>query len=139
MKRNNTVIIFVLGLAIGVLACNIIALTNTPPLYAGTTGKAGSILAVTGAYTQGREGLWVIQTADSDTSPSLCFYVADNGGRAIKLAAARRIKWDLQLVTFKDATRNRRKGDMAPGFLKRKIKEMNEKKDKEAKNKARKR
>lgn len=121
---KNCVIIFLAGVIIGILACNIISLSTPSTVYGETAGQAGSFIAVTGLCANNYSGLWVLDTQDSKSSPSLCLYIPENGGRGFKLAGARRIKWDLKLIQYNDKTEGK---DFTPSLMEKKIKELEEK------------
>jgi hypothetical protein len=77
-----------------------------------------------GTLANGNACLWVIDTRNSDDTPSLAFYTTN--GSQIKLQAARRIKYDLRLLGYNDGTDPK----YGPIEMGQKINEMN---DQEAK------
>ena len=126
-NKTQIMIIFVLGIAVGIIAWNIVALAIPNPVYAdATSGSSGGLIAVTGLCSNNYSGLWVLDTKESAMSPSLCLYVPESGGNKIKLAGARRIKYDLQLLGYNDSTDRK----YSPSALKAAIDEMNAKEEK---------
>ena len=134
LKKNSLFLGFLIGIVVGVLAMNIIYL-NSPLAYAdATSGESAGIIAVTGLCANGISGLWVLDARDTKSSPSLCLYIPESGGRSgFSLTGARRIKYDLKLLQYQDKTRG---NDFAPSVMAKKVEEMNQKEeDKAAKNK----
>ena len=129
-NKNYAMLFFIGGLIIGILACNIIFLGNSP-VCADTSGQANNIIAVTGLLSNNYAGLWVIDSSDSKTSPSLCLYMPE-GRNGLRLIGARRIKYDLKLLTYQDRTRGR---DLHPANMKVKVEEMNKKEEDKVKKK----
>jgi hypothetical protein len=130
-KRNQMLLgVFVLGIAVGVIGWNFVSLLAPTPAYAeATAGNAGGLIAVTGLCSNNYSGLWVVDTRDPKTSPSVCLYVPDSGGRGFHLAGARRIAWDLQLISWNDNTPR----DMSPSRLKKEVEKMNQKEEDKSK------
>jgi hypothetical protein len=128
-ERLGTVAILVLGIAIGIIGWNILTLAVPTPLYAEATGgDAQGLIAVTGLCTNSYSGLWVIDARDTDSSPSLCLYIPVNNGANFKLAAARKIKFDLQMVSYNDRTDDK----YTPGKLKAIVEQQKKKEQEEA-------
>lgn len=124
--RNLAIMMFVLGIAIGIIAWNVFVLVAPAPVYAdATSGGSDGIIAVSGLVTNGISGLWVLDARDSKSSPSLCLYIPESNGRTFRLASARRIKYDLQLVSYNDSTDKK----MSPSVLKTQIEELNKKEE----------
>lgn len=134
MKRTYALGIFILGVAAGIIGWNIIGLATPEPAYAqdwqgeNSGSSAGGLIAVTGLCSNNYSGLWIINTENSDTSPSLCLYIPESNGKTIKLAAARRIKWDFKLPQFND----RSERNMTPYRMEKELKELEKKAKEEA-------
>ena len=126
LKKHYTIAVFVAGIIIGMIALNILTLASHPAYADATGGNAAGLIAVTGLCSNNYSGLWVLDARDSKTSPSLCLYIPNSGGRGFRLAAARRIKYDLKLIQYHDKTRGR---DMHPSRMKKKIEEINRKEE----------
>ena len=120
---KNYLFVFFIGLIIGILACNIVYLST--PVYAneGAPAENSGIIAVTGLCATGQAGLWVIDAKDTKTSPSVCLYVPENGGRGFKFAGARRIKHDLMVVQYEDRSAK----NMSPSKVKKNVEEAEKK------------
>ena len=128
-KKSYPILIFIFGIAVGIVVANFLSLA-TPNAYANATaGNTGNLIAVTGLCSNSYSGLWVVDSTDSDKSPSVCLYVPVSGGRGFKLAAARRIKWDLKLLEYNDKSKRK----MRASYLSQRWKEMNKKAEKKAK------
>ena len=125
-KKYSLVMIFLIGLIIGILVCNIINLTSTPVYADASAGTSSGIIAVTGLLSNSYSGLWVLDARESRTSPSLCLY-APYGSRGLRLIGARRIKWDLQLIRYNDKTQGR---NLNPSRMQAIIEEINKKESK---------
>lgn len=135
-KRSDRLWIFVLGLGAGIVVWNFFGLLTPAPVYAQAQGEsgpmgAGGIVAVTGLCAQSYSGLWIVDTRDSAESPTVCLYLPEGAGRSIRFAGARRIKWDLKLVAYKDTSER----DMAPARLREQWEKMNDKANKESEGK----
>ena len=126
LKKHYTLAVFVAGIIIGMIALNVLTLTSSPAYANAVGGNAAGLIAVTGLCSNNYSGLWVLDARDSRTSPSLCLYIPGSGGRGFRLAAARRIKYDLKLIQYNDRTRGR---DMHPSRMRRKVEEMNRKEE----------
>jgi hypothetical protein len=132
-KRSDALWIFVLGLGVGIVLWNIFGLLTPSPAYAQVQGEingmsSGGLIAVTGLCAQSYSGLWVIDARESGESPSVCLYLPENSGRnGIRFAGARRIKWDMKLVQYKDRTER----DMSPGTIRQKWDDMNKQSEKD--------
>lgn len=134
MKRYHVALVFLVGIAVGIILWNIIGLSLEQPVYAQAVGEsdgesAGGLIAITGLISTSISGLWIVDTREGDHTPSLCFYIPD-GTRGVKLIGARRIKYDFGLVQYNDRTDN----DLKPNLVKKKIEEL-EKKAKEEEDK----
>lgn len=129
LKLNTICIIFIAGMIVGILATTLFTLAFSPVYAEATSGESTGIIAVTGLCAQGISGLWVIDARDTKTSPSVCLYVPEGAGKSgFKLTGARRIKYDLQVMTYRDLSEK----SMTPGILQRTIEEINKKADEEA-------
>ncbi len=111
-SKHQNIIIFALGVMVGLLSWSIVSLAQPQNAMADATGggvggSSDGIIAVTGAVTNSFSGLWVLDARDTATSPSLALYVPGSSGRSIQLAAARRIKYDLQLVALNDRSKQK--------------------------------
>ena len=129
MNKSHLIIVFLLGVIVGLLSWNILELAQ--PQYAwgdatggGTGGTTNGFIAVTGAVTNSFSGLWVLDCRDTEHTPSLCLYLPNNSGRKVMLAAARRIKYDFKLVCYNDDT-SKRNRNLHPARMREKIEEMN--------------
>jgi hypothetical protein len=81
--------------------------------------QAGAFIMTPGTMPNGNACLWVIDTRNSDQTPSLALYVGDSG--KLKLQAARRIKYDFSLLQYNDGTDDK----YSPSELKRQVDELN--------------
>jgi len=108
LTKNSVIFGFLIGIVVGILAMNILYF-HAPLAYGeATSGEASGIIAVTGLCANGLSGLWVLDARETKTSPSLCLYIPENGGRSgFSFSGARRIKYDLKLLTYQDKTRDR--------------------------------
>jgi len=130
LKLHHLLFVFVIGLAIGVLICSVFTISQVPIYADATSGEASGLIAATGLCANGISGLWVLDARDTKTSPSLCLYLPESGGRTgFRLTGARRIKYDLQLLQYQDRTPG---ADMTPSVLQRKIEEINKKEEDKA-------
>jgi hypothetical protein len=130
--KNFAIMMFILGIAVGIIAWNIVMLALPAQAYAdATSGTSDGIIAVSGLVTNGISGLWVLDARDTKSSPSLCLYVPESSGRTFKLASVRRIKYDLQLVSYNDTTDKK----MSPSSLKDQIEKLNQEAEKNSGNK----
>ncbi len=132
LKKNSLILGFLVGLVVGVFAMNIIYLNSSVAYADATSGDSAGIIAVTGLCASGISGLWVLDARDTKTSPSLCLYVPENGGKSgFTLGGARRIKYDLKLLRHNDQTTNRDKS-FHPSLMEKVVEEMNKKEETKA-------
>lgn len=124
MKKLQWVAVFVCGISVGLIFANVLTLSQPAPVYAnGSSGVGNGIVAVTGLVSNNYSGLWVVDTNESPTSPSVALYIPRPGGKGMMLSGARRIKWDLQLYQYEDRTNKKYR----PAVLRRTLDEINEK------------
>ena len=140
MNKIYILIAFLMGILIGIFAWNIISF-NTPVAYANgasASGSANGYIAVTGLIDGQRSGLWIIDTKETDRTPSVCLYIPGTSGRGLSFAGARRIKYDNQVIEHTDTSATKYKYSK----LRAEIKELEEKEkrkqEEEAKKQARK-
>jgi len=133
MNKSTIIIAFLAGILVGILAWNIVNI-NVTPVYADGQSTTNGYIAVTGMINNNTDGLWVLDTRDTDKTPSLCIYVPNSSGRGLKLAGVRRIKYDNQVTDMHDETEK----DYTVGKLKTTLKELEEKKLREEEEKAKK-
>lgn len=131
--KQSTIVVFLLGVIVGLLSWNTLTILGPESAWAadaagGTSGSTNGYIAVTGAVTNNFAGLWVLNLNETKHSPSLCLYIPNNSGRRIQLSAARRIKYDFQLLSLNDES-GRRNKSLRPSVLGRKIKELNKKEE----------
>lgn len=119
MNKSTIIIAFLAGILVGILAWNIVNI-NVTPVYADGMSTTNGYIAVTGMINNNTDGLWVLDTRETEKTPSLCIYVPDGSGRGLKLAGARRIKYDNQLTEMHDNTEK----DYTVSKLGTKIKEL---------------
>lgn len=119
MNKSTIIIAFLAGILVGILAWNIVNI-NVTPVYADGMSTTNGYIAVTGMINNNTDGLWVLDTRETEKTPSLCIYVPDGSGRGLKLAGARRIKYDNQLTEMNDKTET----DYTVSKLGAKIKEL---------------
>ncbi|BBM87574.1 hypothetical protein [Candidatus Uabimicrobium amorphum] len=125
-QKNQLVLTFVFGVIVGLLAWNIIVLSEPTPVMAqaaagGTNGSANGYIAVTGAVSNAFSGLWIIKTNETDHSPSLALYIPEREGNRIKFTAARRIKHDFKIVRLND------RSQLSPNRVERELEKINKK------------
>lgn len=121
MNKSTIIIAFLAGILVGILAWNIVNI-NVTPVYADGQSTTNGFIAVTGMMNNNTDCLWVLDTRETEKSPSLCMYVPNGSGRGLKLAGARRIKYDSQVLDMHDETEK----DYSVGKLKTKLKELEE-------------
>ena len=121
MNKSTIIIAFLAGILVGILAWNIVNI-NVTPVYADGQSTTNGYIAVTGMMNNNTDCLWVLDTRDTEKSPSLCMYVPNSSGRGLKLAGARRIKYDSQVLEMHDETEK----DYKISTLKTKLKELEE-------------
>lgn len=119
MNKSTIIIAFLAGILVGILAWNIVNI-NVTPVYADGMSTTNGYIAVTGMINNNTDGLWVLDTRETEKTPSLCIYVPDGSGRGFRLAGARRIKYDNQLTEMNDKTET----DYTVSKLGAKIKEL---------------
>lgn len=142
MSRSNFLVVaFVIGLFVGIAVCNIVSL-QVPWLRADQNvgdavgGDSGGIIAVTGLCSNNYSGLWVLDARDTKTSPSLCLYIPEGTGRdGFTLTGARRIKYDLKLMSYQGRTKD---PSLNPARMQETIEELNKKEEEKAANKKKK-
>lgn len=82
--------------------------------------QAGTFIMTPGTMPNGNACLWVIDTHNSDQTPSLALYVGDSG--KLRLQAVRRIKYDFSIIQYNDGTDDK----YSPSDLKRQFDEINQ-------------
>jgi hypothetical protein len=116
--------LFLAGLAVGLallVPLGLLLDSRPPAAYAAAAEPVVSnyVIMAPGSMSNGTACLWVVDTRNSETTPTLAFYMADPNGK-LKLASARRIKYDFKLSQYNDASGS----DLTPSKLKEDLDKM---------------
>lgn len=135
MNKSTIIIAFLAGILVGILAWNIVTI-NVTPVYADGQSTTNGYIAVTGMVSNNTDGLWVLDTRDSNRTPSLCLYIPEGGGRTLKLAGVRCIKYDHQLLEQNDNSEKKLQLKEVKNTIQEADKKLEEKRLKEEEKKA---
>jgi len=120
----------VFGIGLAVLAVGVWQASGAPAYAAvnepARSGPPNPPIMVAGTLTGGNACVWVLDTRQTEDSPCLALYVA-NGVGNMRLASVRRIKYDLQLISYNDQTEQ----SMSVQNIKKQIEEIEEKSTKQ--------